>query len=64
MTFSDQLRSEKKRLGLTLGELSTALDVSSRGLEHWLAGDREPMLVAREGALRRLKLMKKTPTQK
>lgn len=61
MTFAEQLRAEKDRLALTLAGLSTALDVAPRTLEHWLSGDRVPLMVAQEGALRRLRATKNRP---
>jgi len=61
MNFAEQLRSEKDRLGLTLAGLAEKLDVASRTLEHWLSGDRVPLMVAQEGALRRLRTTKTRP---
>lgn len=52
--FSRNLTAEKKRLGLTIAELAEALDVSERTAWHWLNG-RDPILVAQEGALARLR---------
>jgi hypothetical protein len=55
MSFADQLQTEKDRLGLTLVGLSSFLDVGQRTVEHWLNGDREPLKIAQEGALARLR---------
>jgi len=55
MKFSDQLKNEKERLGLTLAGLSSALDVGQRTVEHWLKEDRTPAMITQEGALARLK---------
>ena len=59
MDFGNKLSSEKDRLGLTLAGLSVELDVGKRTVEHWLKGDRVPLLVTQEGALARLR--KKRP---
>jgi transcriptional regulator with XRE-family HTH domain len=55
MTFSTQLKSEKERIGLTLADMSSVLDVAQRTVEHWLKGDRTPSVITQEGALARLK---------
>lgn len=58
MKFSEQLKSEKDRLGLTLAGLASALDVGQRTVEHWLKGDRTPAAITQEGAMARLKNFK------
>lgn len=63
MSFAQQLASEKDRLGLTLAGLAAALDCGQRSVEHWLTGDREPLLIAQEGAIARLRKLK-TPRAK
>jgi transcriptional regulator with XRE-family HTH domain len=62
MSFSRQLASEKDRLGMTLAGLAVALDVGQRTVEHWLNGDRTPLDLTQEGALARLRRLKK-PTR-
>ena len=59
MNFAEQLKSEKDRLGLTLAGLSELLNVGQRTVEHWLNGDREPLQVAQEGAMARLRKRRK-----
>jgi transcriptional regulator with XRE-family HTH domain len=54
MTFSEQLRSEQSRLGMTQPQLAATLEVSERTISHWLTGSREPLPVAVEGVLARL----------
>lgn len=53
MTFADKLKSERKRLGLTQGQLAELLDVSLRAVGKWEQGQ-EPIALTQEGALNRL----------
>ena len=56
MTFSDQLRSEKDRLGITLVGMAIVLqDISPRSIDHWLGGTRTPHVWIQAEALRRLR---------
>ena len=57
MTFTEKLKSEQKRLKLTQAEIAALLDVSPRAVWQWLQGD-EPIAIAKEGALARLKARK------
>jgi transcriptional regulator with XRE-family HTH domain len=63
MKFSEQLASEKDRLGMTLAGLAVALDVGQRTVEHWLKGDRTPLAVTQEGVLARLRRIKTLRTK-
>ena len=58
ITFQDYLRSERKRLGLSLAQLASALDVGPRTIDHWISGTREPLVIAQEGARARLEKLK------
>lgn len=57
MTFAEKLKKEQQRIGLTQDELASVLDVSPRAVWQWLQGD-EPIAIAKEGALARLKARK------
>jgi transcriptional regulator with XRE-family HTH domain len=54
MSFTEQLKSEIARLGLTQAEAAAILDVSPRAIWKWLHGD-SPLAVTQEGVLARLK---------
>lgn len=59
MTFSEQLKSERQRLGLSQAELARVLNVSFEAISKW---ERElviPAEITQEGALARLRKMKK-----
>lgn len=60
MTFAEQLKQEKARLGLSLATMAKTLEIGQRTLEHWIKGDRIPLPVTQEGTLARLQ-KKKTP---
>lgn len=53
MTFSDQLRAERERLGLDHKQAADILDVSKRAIAYWEEG-RHPHVLTQEGALARL----------
>lgn len=53
MTFPEQLKSERERLGLTQAELAAFLDVSPRAIWQWEKGIL-PHVLTQEGALARL----------
>lgn len=57
MAFSDQLKAERERLGLTQAEAAALLDVSPRAIWKWEHGD-EPLAVTAEGVIARLKRAK------
>jgi transcriptional regulator with XRE-family HTH domain len=54
MRFSDQLKRERHRLGLTQTEAAGRLEVAVRTWQHWEEGTRVPLKVAQEGTLARL----------
>lgn len=55
--FSEKLKSELERLGLTQAEAAAELNVSARAIWKWLHGS-EPLAVTAEGVLARLKKLK------
>jgi transcriptional regulator with XRE-family HTH domain len=57
MTFAENLKSERKRLGLTQAEAATLLGVSPRAVWQWEQGE-QPLAVTQEGAIGRLKKRK------
>lgn len=57
MTFAEQLKSERERLGLTQAEAADLVGVSPRAIWKWEHGD-EPLAVTAEGVLARLKRAK------
>lgn len=59
MSFADQLKSERSRLGLSQAELAALLDVSKSAVEKWEYGTKTPISIAQEGALARLQKIKK-----
>ena len=59
MSFADQLKSERSRLGLSQAELAALLDVSKSAVEKWEYGTKTPISIAQEGALARLRRTKK-----
>ena len=61
MSFADQLKSERTRLGLSQAELAELLDVSKSAVEKWEYDTKTPIPIAQEGALARLRKTKKRP---
>jgi DNA-binding transcriptional regulator YiaG len=59
MSFADQLKSERTRLGLSQAELAALLAVSKSAVEKWEYGTKTPIPIAQEGALARLRKTKK-----
>jgi transcriptional regulator with XRE-family HTH domain len=55
--FSEILKSERERLGLTQAEAADLLNVSPRAIWKWEHGD-EPLAVTAEGVIARLKKAK------
>lgn len=53
MTFPEQLKAQRERLGLTQAELASFLDVSSRAVWQWEQGAL-PHVLTQEGAIARL----------
>ena len=58
MTFAEQLKAERKRLGLTQAQAAALLDVSARVHWEWETGKTEPYAITQEGALARMKKAK------
>jgi predicted transcriptional regulator len=62
MSFAEELKSERERLGLTRAEAAAVLrDVSASWIDKAESGAREPHLWMQEEALRRLRATKKRP---
>ena len=59
MTFSEHLKSERQRLGLYQAELARVLGVSSEAISKWERELVTPAEITQEGALARLRKMKK-----
>lgn len=55
MSFAEKLKSERERLSLTQAEAAALLDVPARTYWEWEHGKTEPLPVAQEGAIARLK---------
>lgn len=58
MTFADTIKSERARLRLTQADAASLLDVPARTLWEWEHGKTEPLSVAQEGVIARLKKAK------
>ena len=61
MSFAGDLKRERTRLGLTQAEAAEALDIGLKTYAVWERGDdprRNPLIVAQEGALARLRKIK------
>jgi transcriptional regulator with XRE-family HTH domain len=58
MTFAEQLKSHRQRLGLTQSEVADALEVSARVHWDWENGRTFPPKVMQEGVLARLEKLK------
>jgi transcriptional regulator with XRE-family HTH domain len=56
VTFAEQIRTGRTRLGLTQEKFAELLDVSKTTVEAWERNDprRQPLELTREGALARL----------
>ena len=61
MTFSERLKAERKRLGITQAQAAKLLDVSARVHWEWEKGTTTPYAITQEGALTRLKQAKPKP---
>lgn len=59
MTFPEQLKAQRERLGLTQAELAALLDVPARTYWEWEAGKTTPYAITQEGALARLSKAKR-----
>jgi DNA-binding transcriptional regulator YiaG len=58
MIFADELKGERKRLGLNQSEAATLLEVSFEAISKWERGLAAPAAIAQEGALARLRAVK------
>lgn len=63
MTFPEQLKTHREKLGLTQAELASLLDVSPRAVWQWEKGTL-PHVLTQEGALARLSKDKQEPKSK
>lgn len=61
MSFGEQLKAHRERLGLTQAELAALLDVPARTHWEWESGKTTPHAITQEGALARLSKIKKRP---
>lgn len=55
MTFAEQLKSQRQRLGLTQSEAAELLEVSASWVDKAEREQREPLKITQEGALARLR---------
>ncbi len=55
MNFSETIRTERERLGLTQAGVAARLGVSKSVIEKWEAGTRTPLAITQEGVLSRLR---------
>ncbi len=62
MTFPEQLKAQRERLGLTQVELASFLDVSPRAVWQWEKG-MLPHILTQEGVLARLTKAKRLPKE-
>lgn len=61
MSFADQLRDERKRLGLTQAVADAVLDTCKGQVAAWESGRNTPHVLTQEGALERLRNRKTPP---
>jgi transcriptional regulator with XRE-family HTH domain len=54
MTFAEQLKAHRQRLGLTQSEAAALLDVSASWVDKAERNKRDPLAITQEGALARL----------
>ena len=59
MSFSEQLKSQRQRLGLTQSEAAELLEVSASWVDKAETEIRTPIKITQEGALARLLKIKK-----
>jgi len=58
MSFAEQLKQERERLGITQAQAASLLGVSKSVLAKWEIADRTPLDLTQEGALQRLRTTK------
>jgi DNA-binding XRE family transcriptional regulator len=61
MTFAEQLRSQRQRLGLTQSQAAELLEVSASWVDKAEREQRFPLKITQEGAIARLSKAKKYP---
>lgn len=61
MSFADQLKQERERLGITQAQAASLIAVPDRTYWEWEAGKTTPYAITQEGALTRLRTTKKSP---
>ena len=61
MSFADQLKQERERLGITQAQAADLLYVSKSVIEKWEAGTRTPLAITQEGAWERLRKTARRP---
>jgi transcriptional regulator with XRE-family HTH domain len=59
MSFSDQLKKERKRLGITQAQVASMIEVPARTYWEWEAAKTTPYEITQQGALARLRATKK-----
>lgn len=64
MSFADQLKKERERLGITQAQAASLLGVPDRTYWEWEAGKTEPYAITQEGALQRLRTTKPRRSQR
>jgi transcriptional regulator with XRE-family HTH domain len=63
MTFAEQLKGQRQRLGLTQSEAADVLEVSASWVDKAEREIRTPIKITQEGALARLTKAKKRPKE-
>ena len=63
MTFAEQLKSQRQRLGLTQSEAAELLEVSASWVDKAEREMRMPIKITQEGALARLTKAKRLPKE-
>ena len=63
MTFAEQLKAHRQRLGLTQSEAAALLDVPARTYWEGESGKTTPHAITQEGAIARLSKAKRPPKE-
>jgi DNA-binding transcriptional regulator YiaG len=61
VSFADQIKQERERLGITQAQAASLLSVSKSVLSKWETADRTPIAITQEGVLARLQATNKKP---
>ena len=56
MSFADQLKQERERLGITQAQAASLIEVPARTYWEWEAEKTTPYAITQEGALERLRI--------